>query len=102
MLQDRYVAEFIEKYEHHNLQGYNSGGYAYLQSHQILNNAANQSEVEESAELTQNIKVDGARKPSLKDRLKNIVGMKSKEGLQQDWRLEINATEEDEIEIANE
>ena len=29
VLQDRYVAEFIQKYEHHNLQGYNSGNYAY-------------------------------------------------------------------------
>ena len=32
MLSDRYIPEFIEKYEKHNLQGYNSGGYAYLQS----------------------------------------------------------------------
>ena len=31
-LSDRYVAEFLEKYERLNLQGYNSGGYAYRES----------------------------------------------------------------------
>ena len=37
ILQDRYVAEFIEKFEAHNLHGYNNGGYAYAASGQILN-----------------------------------------------------------------
>lgn len=36
MLKDMYVAEFMEKYEHHNLAGYNSGGYAYRESKKIF------------------------------------------------------------------
>ena len=52
--------------------------------------------------LTQNIKVDKAHRPSLKDRLKNIIGMQSREGLQKSWRLEITNNDEEDIEIADE
>jgi len=36
VLSDRYVAEFMEKYERLNLKGYNSGGYAYRESKKIF------------------------------------------------------------------
>ena len=36
ILSDRYVSEFMEKYERLNLQGYNSGGYAYRESKRIF------------------------------------------------------------------
>ena len=36
VLTDRYVSEFMEKYERLNLQGYNSGGYAYRESKRIF------------------------------------------------------------------
>ena len=36
LLSDRYVAEFMEKYEQLNLRGYNSGGHAYRESKQIF------------------------------------------------------------------
>ena len=36
LLSDRYVPEFMEKYESLNLQGYNSGGYAYRESQEIF------------------------------------------------------------------
>ena len=36
VLSDRYVAEFLEKYERLNLKGYNSGGYAYRESKKIF------------------------------------------------------------------
>ena len=36
LLSDRYVPEFMEKYERLNLQGYNSGGYAYKESKKIF------------------------------------------------------------------
>ena len=32
ILSDRFMAEFIEKYEHLNFAGYNAGGYAYRES----------------------------------------------------------------------
>ena len=31
-MSNKFICEFIETYESHNLQGYNSGGYAYLSS----------------------------------------------------------------------
>jgi len=35
-LSDRYIAEFMEKYERLNLEGYNAGGYAYRESKKIF------------------------------------------------------------------
>jgi len=32
IVSNKFICEFIENYEGHNLQGYNSGGYAYLES----------------------------------------------------------------------
>ena len=52
--------------------------------------------------MTENIKVEKKHRPSLKDRLKNIIGMQSREGLQKSWRLEMMNTDEEDIEIADE
>jgi len=32
IVSNKFIADFLETYESHNLQGYNSGGYAYLSS----------------------------------------------------------------------
>jgi len=45
VLSDRYIAEFMEKYERLNLEGYNSGGYAYRESKKIF------SRVEEDIQI---------------------------------------------------
>ena len=39
MLEDRYIAEFMEKYERLNLEAYNSGGYAYRETKKIFTRA---------------------------------------------------------------
>lgn len=39
VLSDRYISEFMEKYERLNLEGYNSGGYAYRETKKIFSRA---------------------------------------------------------------
>ena len=36
VLSNRFVTEFLESYEKHNLAAYNAGDYAYKQSEQLL------------------------------------------------------------------
>ena len=87
LLGDRYVSEFMEKYEKLNLQGYNSGGYAYKESKKIFakaeeENKAFQSGTMDISELAQSIKVGGSndmsgmRRPTLMDRIKKGIGMR--------------------------
>jgi len=45
VLSDRYVSEFMEKYEQLNLQGYNSGGYAYRESKRIFAKAEEENKL---------------------------------------------------------
>ena len=52
VLSDRYVSEFMEKYERLNLQGYNSGGYAYRESQRIF------AKAEEENKLMQHGSID--------------------------------------------
>ena len=79
VLSDRYVSEFMEKYEGLNLQGYNSGGYAYRESKRIFAKAEEEQKMMthgsiDASCLLESIKVkvaDGASaKPSLMDRMK--------------------------------
>ena len=89
VLSDRYVSEFMEKYERLNLQGYNSGGYAYRESKRIFAKAEEEHKLMqhgsiEMSGLAESIKVRrnsedqnlGSNKPSLIDRIKKSVGMK--------------------------
>lgn len=88
MLSDRYVAEFMEKYERLNLQGYNSGGYAYSESLNIFNKAEEEQkrQLKEGMQDT-NMTVDPSdatgiqseslvRKPTLMEKIKKSVGLK--------------------------
>jgi len=85
VLSDRYVSEFMEKYEGLNLQGYNSGGYAYRESKRIFDKAEEEHKnilagTAEMSVLAESIRVQnsdsGMAKTSLMDRIKQSVGLK--------------------------
>lgn len=91
VLQDRYIAEFMEKYERLNLEGYNSGGYAYRESKKIFNRAQEESKgqhrsnLKDVSSLQESIKVNlstmntqdiQGRRLTLFDKLKKTVGIR--------------------------
>jgi hypothetical protein len=85
VLSDRYVSEFMEKYEGLNLQGYNSGGYAYRESKRIFDKAEEEHKnllvgSTDVSVLAESIRVKNhdsdMAKPSLMDRIKQSVGMR--------------------------
>lgn len=91
MLSDRYIAEFMEKYEHLNLAGYNAGGYAYRESKKIFQRAEEdpksqqRGNMKDVSQLAESIKVRsnsvavqgaGMRRPtSLIDKMKIKLGL---------------------------
>ena len=85
-LSDRYVSEFMEKYEQLNLQGYNSGGYAYRESKKIFarseeeNKLQQHGSIQDVSTLAESVKVkqpiDTEAKPSLMDRMKQAIGIR--------------------------
>lgn len=96
VLSDRYVSEFMEKYERLNLQGYNSGGYAYRESKRILSKAEEEhknmnAETSEVSAIAESIRVRASDselgKLSLMDRMKEAIGLKVDEA--------VRATEEE-------
>ena len=93
-LSDRYVSEFMEKYERLNLQGYNSGGYAYRESKRIFAKAEEENKLMhhgsiDMSNLAESIKVRNSQNdgptgtPSLMDRMKKAVGLKISAAIQQ-------------------
>lgn len=85
LLNDMYVAEFMEKYEHHNLAGYNSGGYAYRESKKIFARAEEDQMLKAAgtndiSSIAESIRVRGSvsalAKPSLMDKIKKGIGMR--------------------------
>ena len=87
VLSDRYVSEFMEKYERLNLQGYNSGGYAYRESKKIFAKADEEQKLMQHGTidmsgLAESIKVRGKdvnpaeARPSLSERIKQSLGIK--------------------------
>ena len=86
MLSDRYVAEFMEKYERLNLKGYNSGGYAYRESKKIFARAeeeakAQRSNLKDISSLAESVRVkssvptNNVAQPSLFDKMKKAIGL---------------------------
>lgn len=94
LLSDRYVSEFMEKYERLNLQGYNSGGYAYRESKRILSKAEEEhknlnAETAEVSAIAESIRVRNSAdselaKPSLMARMKNAMGMKVEQAVREE------------------
>ena len=83
ILSDRYVSEFMEKYERLNLQGYNSGGYAYRESKRIFAKAEEEHKKiiagnSDMSAIAESIRVDssGIAKPSFMDRMKKSFGLR--------------------------
>jgi len=85
VLQDRYVSEFMEKYERLNLEGYNSGGYAYRECKKIFERAEEEHKyqrgnLKDVTSIAESIRVHsgaaGDTRPSLMDRIKKSVGLK--------------------------
>ena len=86
VLSDRYVAEFMEKYERLNLKGYNSGGYAYRESKKIFARAeeeakAQRSNLKDISSLAESVRVkssvptNNVAQPSLFDKMKKAIGL---------------------------
>ena len=86
MLSDRYVAEFMEKYERLNLKGYNSGGYAYRESKKIFARAeeeakAQRSNLKDISSLAESVRIktsaaaNNVAQPSLFDKMKKAIGL---------------------------
>ena len=94
ILSDRYVAEFMEKYERLNLQGYNSGGYAYRESKKIFEKAEEENKlnqhgsIHDVSSLAESIKVkvpptsEDAKPKSLMDRMKEAIGIRIADALE--------------------
>ena len=109
MLSDRYVAEFMEKYERLNLKGYNSGGYAYRESKKIFARAeeeakAQRSNLKDISSLAESVRIkssaaaNNVAQPSLFDKMKKAIGLQVAEEIeQQDLSLA-----DDEIEMLDE
>jgi len=81
VLSDRYIAEFLEKYERLNLKGYNSGGYAYRESKKIFAKTEEEAKMLthgsiDASSIAESIKVRSSadknleNQPSLMDRMK--------------------------------
>ena len=92
MLSDRYVAEFLEKYERLNLKGYNSGGCAYRESKAIFAKAEEEHRLMQHASmdvsmLAESVKVKGVdsslARPSLMQRLSQAVGIKTQNAMRE-------------------
>ena len=92
LLSDRYVAEFLEKYERLNLKGYNSGGYAYRESKAIFAKAEEDHRLMQHGSmdvsmLAESIKVKGVdsslARPSLMDRISQAVGLKAQNAVRE-------------------
>ena len=92
LLSDRYVAEFLEKYERLNLKGYNSGGYAYRESKAIFAKAEEDHRLMQHGSmdvsmLAESIKVKGVdsslARPSLMDRIQQAVGLKAQKAMRE-------------------
>lgn len=83
-----YVTEFIEKYEHINLEGYNSGGYAYKESKEVVFDQADAKKAEETKQRSleesqvimpvpeKGFTMEQSRRVSVLDRFKKAIGMK--------------------------
>lgn len=85
MLSDRYIAEFMEKYESLNLEGYNSGGYAYRETNKIFSRAEEEhkghaSAMKDVSTIAESVRVSkdtpNIRRESLFDKFKKSVGMR--------------------------
>ena len=92
MLSDRYVSEFMEKYERLNLKGYNSGGYAYRESKKIFAKSEEEQKMMmhgsiDASSIAESIRIKSTSdsalaKPSLMDRMKQAIGLKLEQAQQ--------------------
>ena len=82
VLADRYVSEFMEKYERLNLKGYNSGGYAYRECKKIFAKAeeSQRNNLKDVTCIAESVRVRDSLQDvpqlSLMDRIRKSVGLK--------------------------
>ena len=101
LLSDRYVAEFMEKYEQLNLRGYNSGGHAYRESKDIFAKAEEEHKIMlqhgsiDISNMAESIRVKNAptnedgvpqARTSIMDQLKKAIGIKVQQALDETRR----------------